>query len=208
MKQKIIGGTITSLVILALLFNLVFAFGGCRTSKEVTTTETETRSRDEIERDSLFNVILEMQASKEYEKRVQEYGGITFGDAGISHPIYIYADSTPFYIDSTYGFKPIPCPQNLLEIKPDGTINAKGNIKGYQFSKDLHEKQIETLKTKYDSLLQVKSKEVKTVETVTETKIKEVERGMGFGWSLTLAVIAFLAGMYVQKRFKPFQIFT
>lgn len=70
----------------------------------------------------------------------------------------------------------VPCPDNVITVKPDGSTEFRGAIKSFNKSKSREEEIIKELTRNLDSLAKEKEKVRTEVKTVTVTKTKKVSK--------------------------------
>lgn len=173
------------IVFSAIVMALMVSLPGCTATKEVTRTETIYDSTAISEKDSIISVREERIARLENEIKESLHSGVIFRNDTEDNPAN-------------------PCPENKVEIKPDGSISATGNIKSAMLSKEKAERNYNELKHSYDSLAAVKQKEITTVEWREKTVEKQIKRGWQW-WLFWVGVIVGCVGWnYLGSKIKLF----
>src|SRR5690606_30475903 len=167
--------TILTIILVAILMIFVWMLTGCRTVEKVVERERLVKDSTEVKTvDSLL--IVQHDMVQGYETALTE-----LREAGV-----VFIDSCP----------DMP---STVEITPSGGIKASGAIKSANVKESTLQLELVRLRSTYDSLVQVKTKDSVQVKTEYKTVTRNVSRK---AYPLWPWAIAFILGMMAEYKFK------
>jgi hypothetical protein len=166
---------ILTILLLIILMMFVWMLTGCRTVEKVVERERLVKDSTSVKTvDSLL--IVQHDMVQGYETALTE-----LREAGV-----VFIDSCP----------DMP---STVEITPSGGIKASGAIKSANVKESTLQLELVRLRSTYDSLVQVKTKDSVQVKTEYKTVTRNVSRKVYPWWPWA---IAFALGMMAEYKFK------
>jgi len=144
--------------LLAIIVILLIGAMSCSSSKNISTTNRQVDNTVINEKDSIIQLQITEIERLTAEIRELQYAGVTFDNDSGQHPVILIEKGIDCNVDSIMAIMDIY--KNKVKISADGTIQAEGKLKSAYYSRDKLSRFIVELQHRYDSLSEVKQKEV------------------------------------------------